>query len=518
MYQDDCVQGKKDMKNLSIILIGILLGIWFFMSKGTFLIILLTGLVLAMVISRIKEKKEREIILIISLAAIILRLAFSAANYYSFLSTGKGVDFMPDARAYSASGQYIAEALTNSHIEPDDGNEPAWVDHLRHTYRGDVPPLEYRVDTYARYVGVIYSVFGYSPMAVKFMNSALSLFTALLVFFLARKMFSFKTAAIAFSLYVFMPSVFLWSVTGMKDPLIFFLVTSAIYIYLVHIKERINLVEFPFLAIAILIPNIWISILAAGVLISSKITRESAGFKTKLKDIIPFLIFVFILKASFSWIKLLGVHLFISLAIAFLLSVVSFLKRKTSIWLLIITVCLGLLYPFYSNENINIKKGFEYLSRQAISQHLTKTYSADSSYDIYPEKYYENPGLNISLPEFIVSYVRGIIFALFTPYPFRAAGNVFIMFASIQMLFIYLLIPFILSGILISLRYKWRETILILFFMLNIASIFAVCEGNIGTVFRHRDILTAFSMIFGAIGICNWLGLLDEYGERKDIE
>lgn len=504
------------MKNTLIIVVGVLLGVWFFVSKGTLLVLLATGLVLFAAISCIQGKGRRSTMLALCLAALLLRIVFSAVNYYSFLFTGRGVDCIPDARAYSASGQYIAEALTGSTITANDNNDLEWLEHLRFTHKGGIPPIGYRVDEYARYIGVIYAFFGYDPLTIKFINSVLSVFTALLIFFLTRKFFSFRTAVVAFSIYAFMPSIFLWSVTGMRDSLVFFLTMLVVYIYIVYLMEKLNVQELILLMVLAASPNLWIALFAVFGLVLLKYLELRSCMRARYKDMVYFLLPLLLFKVSLLAIAAIKFYIFAILLIAFSLSFITFLKKRTIVIGITAIILLMLLYPFYKNETINAKKIFERLARQAISQHYNKSSVAGSGYETYPEEFYEDARLSLSLPEFMICYVRGMCFAFLTPFPFYASGNTFNIYASIQMLFIYLLIPFILTGILISMKYKWRQTVTILFFVFSMASIFAVCEGNVGTVFRHRDVLTAFAAIFGAIGICNLFGQLYEPKHVKE--
>ena len=60
--------------------------------------------------------------------------------------------------------------------------------------------------------------------------------------------------------------------------------------------------------------------------------------------------------------------------------------------------------------------------------------------------------------------------------------------------------PGILYGIIWSLRFKGKETGLLIFFIACIYSLMALTEGNIGSVFRHRDWVTPFGLMFAALG------------------
>jgi hypothetical protein len=111
----------------------------------------------------------------------------------------------------------------------------------------------------------------------------------------------------------------------------------------------------------------------------------------------------------------------------------------------------------------------------------------------------------ISLKELLISYLIGMSYYFLYPFPW-ALNSKLQLLGYIQMPLLYLLLPFIIIGIIIGFRYHWRETLLYCLFILLIASIIALASGNGGTLFRHRDMVMPFFMAFAAIGITKVLG------------
>lgn len=504
------------MKYLRLLFLGIAAGTWLFFSPGTLFVVLITIALFYIFNLNLREYSNRKIIITICVIAIAARFIFAISNYYIAYSRGMGADLIGDARAYSGSGQYMAEVLTGRPMPDVDGNEPLWAVTLRDLYKGSIPAGGYRVDYFAKYVGLIYAMFGYDPIAVKFTNSFLSIFTGILLFFLIKDMFSVKTAQIGLALSIFWPSLFLWSVTGTKDTLTIFLIVLCLFVF-VKLKKYINIAELLCIIAMLAVTNYGFSMLfLLGILIIRNIKKFI--FKQHiLSDIIIPLLLVLVMKTAAEGLKLIRFHIFMPLLIAFSLSLVSFLNKRLLIFLLIIIFCFGIFSPFYVNKyKIDIDRRFNTFAETTIAIQIDQLKGARSGYRIYPDRFYnedymEHPHDNISFIEFITAYFKGIIYVLFSPFPWSINNKISI-FIYFQTILYYILAPFILLGILVSLRYRWRNVLPVMIFMLIIASMYALFEGNIGTVFRHRDILMILFLFFGAIGISRTLNILSFEG------
>lgn len=497
--------------NKLIFLLSFAIGFWLFLSPGTLCVTVLTIALLYIFSLNFKDPSQRNIIITICIIAISLRFICSIFNYYFSWSMRIGADFIPDARAYSASGQYIAEAITNKSMPSSDGNEPEWLDSLRKTFKG-FTPLEYRMDAFARYIGLVYSIFGYSPITVKFINGFLSLFTGILLFLLVKDFFSIKVANIALVLSLFWPSIFLWSIVGSKDSIVLFLVSFFIFIF-TKLRKYINTFDLLLIGGVLFVKNYNINLLLFIVILLYRLIKKFT-MKSSIRYFLIFLVLILILKITAESILLIRRYLFTPLEITFFLSIISFLNKRQLKFLLSIILLLALFLIFYvSKNNLYFKKYFAAFTGEAIRIQKCQLYAANSAYRIYPDRYYEEKYTNysdmknITPLEFIASYFKGLTYTLFSPFPW-SSNNKIQFFASFQMIIYYLLIPFLFLGILVSLRFRWRYMLPIIIFLFITTSICALFEGNVGTLFRHRDILTNFYFIFIAIGISKLLGYI----------
>jgi hypothetical protein len=101
---------------------------------------------------------------------------------------------------------------------------------------------------------------------------------------------------------------------------------------------------------------------------------------------------------------------------------------------------------------------------------------------------------------FFLSYVLGMGYVIFSPFPW-AVNTALQLQAYPQTIFMYLLLPFIVMGIFLSVKYKSRDMFPILTFYFIVLSLLALTEGSIGGLFRHRDWVMPITLMFGALGI-----------------
>ncbi|MFA5089601.1 MAG: hypothetical protein WC510_01050 [Candidatus Omnitrophota bacterium] len=530
---------------------GFALGIWLFFSPGTLAVLVLTAGLFC--ILNLMKCPDRKIIIAICGIAIIARFIFCVFNYFTAYAMGKGADLVGDARAYSSSAQYIAEIATGEPMPTIDGNEPKWLEFLRAHYKGSIPSGGYRVDNFARYVGLIYSVFGYDPIAVKLINSFLSVSTCILLFFLIKDMFSAVIAKIALAISIFWPSMFLWSVTGTKDSLVIFLIILWALVFR-KLRKYVGVSEY-LLIIAMLITTnyaagalfflgvFFIIIIKkfiypcttslihrlqdeaasshanAGQIVNSGIEKSILRRDAMFFIVIPLLL-ILAMKITSEALRLVRFHIFLPFMVAFsIASLVSFMNRKRLILLLIVVICLTLSLPLYAKKyNIDINRHFMAITEKVISIQKSQLIGARSGYRIYPDRFYVSDDIGhvgkITIAEFVISYSKGIAYALFSPFLWADSSKTNLIIYS-QMLLYYILFPFLLLGILTALRYKWRDIFYLLIFLFCTLSMYALFEGNIGTVFRHRDILMVIFIIFITIGISNSVNILRINGKIK---
>ncbi len=175
---------------------------------------------------------------------------------------------------------------------------------------------------------------------------------------------------------------------------------------------------------------------------------------------------------------------------------------------------MALAFIFHLHKHdIDISKRASVFIDSAILTQKHQLGEANTGYKIYPERFYR-PDLqdggnipHIRPSELLISYLTGFAYVLFAPFPWMVKSGMGLA-SLLQTWIYYLLIPFMFSGLILTVRYRWREAMCSLIFIAIILSEFALFQGNAGTLFRHRDTLMVFFLVFGAVGISNFIGLL----------
>lgn len=104
----------------------------------------------------------------------------------------------------------------------------------------------------------------------------------------------------------------------------------------------------------------------------------------------------------------------------------------------------------------------------------------------------------------------GLIYLMLAPFPWQVA-NFRQMITLPDMLIWWCSFPFLISGILFSMRNRLRGSLGILIFTLMLSLAYSLFQGNVGTAYRQRAQIQVFLFIFIGVG---WTLLL----ERKENE
>lgn len=446
---------------------------------------------LVMFNSALKYSADRRFIINICIFALFLRFILSLLHYYAAWNMQRGSDFIGDARAYSASAQYIAEVITKKPAQDIDNNEIDWVNYMRDTYLGSLPNIGYRADMFVRHVGFIYAVFGYNPIIIKLVNSLLSVFTGILLFMIARKFFSEKTAKIVLVLTLFWPSILLWSVTGIKESILIFLIALNFFLYLMHLRKVMNTIWFIAL-LAVLAYSHYSALFLFSALFCLWRFIRTGGFKS----VFACLAWIAFMKFSFVFLELSRPHILSLLLMAFITERLILLKKSV---LFPILIAIGIIC-WLNPDRFDFAERYNRFTRVLIDRQGHQLYSAYTAYKVYPEKYY-NSNLDISGLDLVFSYLKGFSYVLFSPFPFSNLRNISGFLGLMQALLFYMLFPFIIIGIFIALRYRYKDMLIFPVFIFITLSSYALVEGNVGSVFRHRDTAVIFMFIFAALGI-----------------
>jgi hypothetical protein len=110
-------------------------------------------------------------------------------------------------------------------------------------------------------------------------------------------------------------------------------------------------------------------------------------------------------------------------------------------------------------------------------------------------------GVDISTPEKALAFLPvGLAYFMLAPFPWTIV-NVRQGFTLPEMLFFYWLIIPMIRGVAHLARHHLANSLMILLITAGVTFGYAVGQGNVGTIYRHRAQVLPFFLIFAAVGI-----------------
>ena len=417
-------------------------------------LICLSALAILSIIKSTSPKEDRDFIFRVLTAGLVLRIILLITYYCLHLAPGHADILGPDGEAYSQRGWYISRLLQEDdpNIVPDSEEYifQNYRSNIVELYRGKLPSMEmYQVGAFSYLMGVLYAVFGYSPLIVKLMNAIFSLLTGFLIYLIARAVFNNKIAKVSMAATVFLPSSVVFSITALKDPIIVFLNTMVILL-LIQFRRTAN----------------WFWPMASAVIIlSMDLWRPT--IKLPL----------------FGWLALT----------TFLCTRVSGTKKI----LVLLSVSVFILFVPCARDRV-----ITYFSPDTFfNRHIGYINTPGNNYKIFPERCYYGPRL-IGLGPLEISggIFNGVLHSLLEPLLSRNI-KIVLLPAVVQTVLLNLLLPFAFIGLLLGARYRFYQILPIAVYLVIFIFLIAVSGGNVGTVFRHRDMLMPFILTLAVAGL-----------------
>lgn len=218
----------KTFRNKKIILFSIFfIGILLFLSLkqlgGIALAVFFCVLSIIFYIFLTIPKRDRKLLIIICLIALILRICLAVFFHsYSLIEGNEGFFFKDDV-AYDEVGWIIAQEWKDGHF----------ADHSL------IPAAFKPALGYFYFNAVIYYLFGHNLLLIKIFNCLLGTLTIILVYKIAKFIYDRKVAIIASTLTCFFPNLIFWSSFNLKDTLLVFLMCLIVWESL-KVKEDIK--------------------------------------------------------------------------------------------------------------------------------------------------------------------------------------------------------------------------------------------------------------------------------------
>ena len=455
-------------KKYTALIAGAIFGILSFFSPGSFFILILAAASIFF-ICRIPDRSERDFILFIFLAGLIIRIALVLVAMSWAVFKGHILDYVTSGcPAYNTpyilddSGYYTLRSwFTNMHWSGISMSEFTVKGFVKNTYG---------FSGFIYILAVFFKMFGYSPMASRFINCFLGALTGVLVYFTLKSIFNERPAKLAAILTSFFPSLVLWSTTNLKETAMIF-TTCLLLFFLVKFQEKRRIY---YLALAL------ISI------IFQAFIRYSFGLE-----------FIFITCA------IAGVYVFC-------LYVANLQSTKRAILIILIFIIGGLVI-FLEKEKVNLV--IDNVSQYILLQQRGVTNAGGICYKLLPEDYYADKK-DLEFVDAARMFRNGWFHIMFEPLPWREQSSK--MIASFpQTVLWYFFIPFAILGVVILARYRLKESAFLIAYFFVITSILAMVGGNIGTIFRLRDINTPIFLMFSSVGLVNTFSSLSKTSKTE---
>lgn len=408
-----------------------------------------------------KNKLMSKTIRIFLLLHVIL-VAFIITEQHRFKTNLANSLFIDDGEIYSSNAWQISTALTGAipdihsvakmrgiHLADRSwGLERYYNDYIKKKIIPSASEYHIRYITYL--YSVIYAAYGFTPAVVNFMNVILHLLTAILIYKSVTLIFDDKVAYISTIFFLLNPISFFYSSTKLQDSMVIFLVYLSIHCFLIFLKKK----------------NYWY-----------------------LLSIFPLFYIIYSFSRSYYLIPLLAAFIATTVTIIFKRNKKLFSVLVVFIFLSLIGTHASMLpkAKFYIRSSLRDsvihQRGFYNTGGQVYQLFIPGKDAQD--YTLKNWAGYALRGWYHMLSEPILSPVISIKLILL--YPIKI---VFLILCALS-----------LPGILMAMRYGYTESVIFISIFVILGTGIAMSSGNVGTMLRHRDIITPVVFIFSAFYI-----------------
>lgn len=445
---------KKEIALLGIA--GFFIGALWSFSPGTVFVlslVVLSSTFLAGVIASADEKRFAVALLVAGFALrALLSLSLDAGAWW--MNRAEAFGFTPDR----ATGIPIPFENSRGLVRIGDSdyysNRSYGIARYAQGAR-DAHAMGARFQSYGRHgylyvTGFFYYLFGFSPIAGKLFTCFWGGLIGVFVYLVARSLFAAPVARWAGVATACFPSLILWSASHLKDAAIIALGVALVLLF-VRWQQSMKLPQ----------PKPYAALFGLAFV-------AHVGIRSEIYSL-----------------ALLG-----CLGFSFLFT------RLSWRWRLALIVLLASVLFFIRED---IRSGIGYAL--AVHKGHMKT-SPGTSYSVFPSSSYTGLGPPIVIgwnAPFLLGIARAIAHYLLEPLPWR--GGSFMRFLAVpQMMFWYVALFFAGVGILFALVRMWRRSFPLLLITAAWTLLGALTNGNVGTVFRMRDMVTPFFLIFASVG------------------
>jgi hypothetical protein len=403
--------------------------------------------VLIALATRKRPEPERRRLLMILVVALAARFAFIGAVMVSDLP------FLNDLSVGGLTGDdayYLSRAIRARDLTL--GLTTSRYDYF-------VVSDEYGRTSYVQVLTVLQTLFGPSPYGIRALNAVLFVSGAYLLFRLARPAYGATASALALSVILFLPSLFVSSTSLVKESTYFFV--SALLVTMAIGAVRQPRLAARVMAVVVGAACVWVlDDLRRGALILA-IAGIASGFAI-------YVIFATPRRAV------------IGMALAAVIAVAAWQQ------------------PAIHTRAID---GIA----AAAKTHAGHVFTIGHAYKLLDDGFYMHPGtpaawqLELTDAQAARFVIRAATSFLVTPWPWEMVSRSELAFLPEHLVWL-LIVLFAPIGVVAGARRDWLSTALLVGFILPTAAALAVTNGNVGTLLRLRGIVSPYLILVAAVG------------------
>jgi len=411
--------------------------LWALVPAFAFIITLVAATVLGLWRSR-SFREARRFLIIIFIVGFVVRMALAVGFHVSHYLAGWEGFVSGDDRLHTIKGWQLALKIKGDY----------YGKLLDLTSHGESP--RHGITAFTYLLAAFYTLFGFHPLASKFINCYLGATLPVIIYCMTRTLFGTRQSRIAAFFTAFYPSLLRWSICNLKDIFIIWLLYGAMTLIILIARRKAGFLYW--VALGVIMFALW--------------------------------------HAQFLYFS----ALFLCLLVMFG-NIVGFSRRALgwSIAALTAVICISAI------AMSGIIKDFLSGLLWTVSRYQLGMARADiSGYFIFPDwfEYLVQVG---HIPFLLLPLIilKGIVIFLFAPFPW-AIMNLNQLPAYPQVLLWYLVLALALIGFTRALAKRPRECAIVAVFLAISIPIWAITTGNIGAAFRHRDHFAPIVFIFAA--------------------
>ena len=290
--------------------------------------------------------------------------------------------------------------------------------------------------------GLCFYVFGQTEVPIKLANAFVGAFSGRYLYLLARELFGDAVARRAATLFVFFPSLVLWSAVNIRD--------------------------------------VWVVLLI--LFVSYKSVQVARGYSH---------LGVFQLLFGMFALTLFRDYLFFVVALP---PVVALMIGRSEHFVrnFVLAAVAGLGIVLLVQHGAVSERSASRMSLEAMSEVRRDMATGGSAF---------HGQVDISTPGRALAFLPvGVAYFLFSPFPWEIT-SVLKLFSLPEMILIYGLTPAMVRGMRFAVRERFRDSFQILLLTGLLTVSYALGEGNVGTLYRHRAQVLGFYLTFAAVGV-----------------